>query len=650
MSIQQLQANSAASKICNIADNATEPTQLAGARPSLNAVAPTSFLPPGTSDTPSSLPYSQRFLSLLSGLCEPMPSFEKLEHTFNTASASGDAQGADQQQAFTEHAHQLSRHLAMLHLSGKDQPAIRGEIAEYSKQASQSIYRSLVDALDTLKKRAATLGPSEVDTVQKAITTLQQSLKQLDTVLRHAQLDAYIDELNNAHQSLGLKGWAGPILAASIPQFVSSLTHLGYVRSATGEATSKLFSGVRWRELVGGSTLTGATAGIAHEGVNSVVKPVFQAIFHATTLAQKADMVSLKPVPGDRVIPDPLPFKNSDGALKNKPPEELARELDRIKAQRERLSHKRALGTTTHIAGEAVPYAMFGGAHAIRQILNDLTSINGTTIDAKALASGAAGAVTAGAHTAIQLGTTFTDAQGRSFPVYQLDRPPKSLSAELAKGLDLRKTTVRSAFTSKLFSGIQSATLSAVLPPASVAKRPSIANVGPSPLTTLQIVGNALLAAAGSVCYLSTLYSSQAIAGENAARRNVSDVSPVMFDRTQTAIQNILRPGRTDLPHLTSRTTLRGIPHQLENVTHVARGALQVVPQTMTDLTNAATALMINCAYSLGETVNSRLGNSSTLSSEPGSPGASTIAEETRRMSDMETGLSRSPNSCNALD
>lgn len=615
--------------------------------------------PPNTPTTGSAhapaLP--ARFAKVLSNLSLKAPSLQALELKLRLAPT---ADGAHQ--TFTEHVQQLTKHLALLHLEHDEDAlenrpidaagiqalaASRRSLAEYANQSSTAISVSLNTFIGNLEEKFKKLQPPESDTVQAAIDTLQEVLKQsfkpLDAVLKHTNLNTVIEDLNTAHQSLGFAGWAGPIAAASIPQFIASMTHFGYARSAIDQAANSRYpdDAAFFRR----SAIIGTVTGIAHESVNAVVKPAFQELFQATSLADKANMVGLNPVDANTLIPDPLPFKKVDGRLASKNETELTQELSSVKEQRTRLADKKALGTSTHVLGEMVPYTSFGAAQAVRQLINDLTRINGTTLTARALASGAAGAISAGAQTAIQLGTTFTDDKNRTFPVYAPDRAPKTFSAELAKGLDLREAKVRTAFYSKGISGIQSALYNGSLP--SVAQ-PALADaeqVAPSPLTRLHIVKNALLAAAGSVSYLSSLFSSQASADETAARKETQPSAPRIFDRTETAGQNFFDPGRPDLPHMSSKTALGGGLRALENATHMGRGVLQLAPQVLVDITKALDAGAVKGveAYSRATTSRTRPSTVATDESVPlqvlsTATESAGIEEETQRLRAAEEG------------
>jgi len=641
----------------------------AASTPSLQVEAShTSVIPSPQFNTPITDPaqapvHPARFAIVMSGMSIKAPSLEALELKLRLAPTADGAQSAKyQSQTFTEHVQQLTQHLAALHLEHeedvvKNQPtdaagvqalaASRRMLAEYANNSSAAISDTLSTIINTLEAKVKKLEKPESDTIQGAIDTLKEVLKQssapLETVLKHTNLNTVIDDMNSVHQSLGFTGLAGPVIAASIPQFISSMTHLGYSRSAIGLAADSRFPDDS--ASLTRSAIVGTVAGIAHESVNGLVKPAFQAFLQATSLADKANMVGLKAVDAKTMIPDPLPFKKVDGRLVSKNEVELAQELSSVKEQRTRLADKKALGTSTHVLGEMVPYASFGGAQAVRQLLNDLTHIDGTSLTARALASGAAGALSAGGQTVTQKGTTFTDDKQRTFPVYTLDRAPKHLSAELAKGLDLREPKVRTAFYSKAISGIQSAIFSDSLPSAAKPAPATDGQAAPSPLTGPQIVKNALLAAAGSVSYLSTLYANQASVGETAARKAVQPSAPGIFDRTETARQNVFNPGRPDLPHMLSKTTLGGVPRAVENATHIGRGVLQMGPQVLVDSAKALDAAAVKGAETYSRTKASRVQAQTVAADEAiamqvqsSATQSAGMAEEIQRLSALEEG------------
>ncbi|KPC34483.1 Type III effector HopM1 [Pseudomonas savastanoi pv. glycinea] len=249
---------------------------------------------------------------------------------------------------------------------------------EGAKDALHSNRQALVDAKTTLVGLHADFVKSP-------------EAKRLASVAAHTQLDTVVSDLVTARNSVG--GWkgAGPIVAAAVPQFLSSMTHLGYVRLSTSDKLREEVPETSSDASMLKAAITGMVTGIAHETVNSVVKPVFQATFQKTGLNERLNMVPLKAIDTNSVIPDPFELKSEHGELIRKTPEEIAQDKAFVKGERAVLNQKKVQGSSTHPLGEMIGYSAFGGSHAVRQMLNDLHQINGQTLSARALASGFGG-------------------------------------------------------------------------------------------------------------------------------------------------------------------------------------------------------------------------------------------------------------------
>lgn len=276
---------------------------------------------------------------------------------------------------------------------------------EGAKDALHSNRQALVDAKTTLVGLHADFVKSP-------------EAKRLASVAAHTQLDTVVSDLVTARNSVG--GWkgAGPIVAAAVPQFLSSMTHLGYVRLSTSDKLREEVPETSSDASMLKAAITGMVTGIAHETVNSVVKPVFQATFQKTGLNERLNMVPLKAIDTNSVIPDPFELKSEHGELIRKTPEEIAQDKAFVKGERAVLNQKKVQGSSTHPLGEMIGYSAFGGSHAVRQMLNDLHQINGQTLSARALASGFGGAVSVSSQTLLQLKSTYVDPAGRKIPVF----------------------------------------------------------------------------------------------------------------------------------------------------------------------------------------------------------------------------------------
>ncbi|WP_231652495.1 restriction endonuclease [Pseudomonas californiensis] len=504
--------------------------------------------------------------------------------------------------------HQLE-HFQLMHDASAGSAADRTTLAvsqaafgEYAGRAGKAIDQGLTQSITTLDERIAALDTTlagEVDSASRPVlqadkqalvearATLKDvqtdfakspEAKRLKSVVNHTQLDTQAQKLNAERNAVGgLKG-AGPIVAAAIPQFLSSMTHLGFIRSATNDKMQDTVPGSSSDASMLKAAVVGLVAGIAHEGVTNLVKPLMQAGLQATGLNERLNMVPLKGVDTESVIPDPFEFKNEGGRMVRKPDAELAADKAYVAQQRAVLDQKKVQVSSTHPLGEFIPYASFGGGQAVRQLLNDFNQINGQTVTARAIASGFAGAVSATAQTLYQLNATYTDPQGRTVPVFTPDKKEAKLGEELAKGLNPLDAGVRTSFYSKAVSGIQSSALTAELPATSKANPGGTLSGG-------KIVGNMALAALGSVTYLSTLYANQSVTAEAKALKAAGEGGATpMLERSEVPLNNIRHPNRASLPHTSSQDRFRGLPRIAENAYHVARGALQLPSQVAVDM------------------------------------------------------------------
>jgi len=478
--------------------------------------------------------------------------------------------------------------------------------SEYAGRAAKSIEKGMEDSIalvdshiQALDERLANPGDASQSTLMEdkhALESARQTLvdlksafpesheaKRLKTIVAHAGLDDQVKELNQQIRTVG--GWrgAGPIVAAAIPQFLSSMTHLGYVRSATNDKMQQTVPANSSDASMLRAAVVGLVAGVAHESFTNFLKPVVQSGLQATGLNDRLNMLPLKGIDTNSVIPDPFELKNQKGSLVRKTEQELSADKALVDGERAVLNQKKVQFSSTHPLGEMIPYGAFGGGQAVRQLLNDFNQINGQTVHARALTSGMAGAVSAATQTVAQLNSTYIDPDGRKIPVFTPDRSETKLSKELAKGLDVYNDAgVRTAFYSKAVSGIQSSALTAALPPLATAPAGGGLSAG-------NVLRNMALAATGSVSYLSTLYANQSVSTEAKALKDAGEGGKSeLTSRTETALNNIFHPDRESLPHTFQPGTLGGIPRKLEDAYHIGRGALQLPTQLVVDLARAA--------------------------------------------------------------
>ncbi|MGN2435391.1 restriction endonuclease [Pseudomonas syringae] len=497
-------------------------------------------------------------------------------------------------------------------------------LGEYAGRASKSIEEGLSKSIASLDSHIAELNTAlesadegdrpilEID--KQALVNAKATLvdihaefpkslegKRLTAVAAHAQLDTLVYKLNADRDTVG--GWkgAGPIVAAAVPQFLSSMTHLGYVRLSTSDKLKTSIPETDSDASMLKAAITGMVAGIAHETVNSVVKPVFQAVLQKTGLNEQLNMVPLKAIDTNSVIPDPFELKNEGGELVRKTPDELTQDKAFVKGERAVLNQMKVQGSSTHPVGELMAYGAFGGSQAVRQMLNDFHQISGQTLSARALASGFGGAVSASSQTILQLKSNYVDPQGRKIPVFTPDRAKTDLGKDLAKGMDLRESGVRTTFYSKAISGIQSSALTSALPPVT-----TLAKGAQGTLSAGNIVRNMTLAATGSISYLSTLYANQSVTAEAKALKDAGKGNAVpMLPRAESAWNTIRHPDSDSLPHTSRPGTLGGVPRAAESAYHMGRGALQLPTQLAVDIVNGAESGALKAASAVRNAVKS---------------------------------------------
>ncbi|GAB0081287.1 hypothetical protein TOC8172_09880 [Pseudomonas syringae] len=214
-------------------------------------------------------------------------------------------------------------------------------LGEYAGRASKAIGEGLSNSIASLDEHISALDLTLQDAEQgnkeslhadrqalvDAKTTLvglhadfvkSPEAKRLASVAAHTQLDNVVSDLVTARNTVG--GWkgAGPIVAAAVPQFLSSMTHLGYVRLSTSDKLRDTIPETSSDANMLKASIIGMVAGIAHETVNSVVKPMFQAALQKTGLNERLNMVPMKAVDTNTVIPDPFELKSEHGELVKK--------------------------------------------------------------------------------------------------------------------------------------------------------------------------------------------------------------------------------------------------------------------------------------------------------------------------------------------
>ncbi|RLM20321.1 hypothetical protein BIY29_15545 [Brenneria alni] len=507
----------------------------------------------------------------------------------------------DTAQVFAEFAGQLGAYLEYAHLlhdtalrepnlDQADRADIRRSQTALASAAREAI-REVPDALETsLRKVEANLAlvehelandsPSNerVQTLQTEIQAHKQTLAFLQNVLADYQTRPETSHLSTVRAHLDLQDvqerLAKPIgtvdrskiiIGSAISQGVQTFLHLGEVRSWMNVIADNHISRSDALGVLGRAGLSGSVTGLAHEAIGGFMKPVIESGLQAIGIP------TLKPVKADAIVPKPLHSAVGEyGEMLQKSSQALADEKAQVDQEHLRVSNKQLRSDTVLALGDTIAYIPRSAIQTLRQGLEDLGGFNLDTPHVlssfSAIGSGMAGAAKA----AVQLKTTYTDPQGRTFHTFEPQRTSQtSLPHKLKQSLDITQAKVRSNFYSKMASGVQAATLSGIVPKTSDSE----------PINGAQRAKNALLSMAGPVAYLSSIYANQAVPSEIKAHKGKIEPG----DRLANAAFNIAAQNR---PHLPRATGADSYLRPLENTYHALRGVLQVAPQATTEALN----------------------------------------------------------------
>lgn len=403
----------------------------------------------------------------------------------------------------------------------------------------------------------------------KASTPLAQATKAnegLDNALKNVAREDTIKDLK-AHS--GLLIGAAVFLGAGIPQGVASAGHFGASTSAIDERMAN-------EPFINHTAATSAVLGGSHKLISDGIRPFVQASVDKTI---GRTMVKVDPM---SVYPTPLKDISVDGRRVANP--DFARQDTTRADQRKdfkRLQNANNFGT---MSGDFAGYLAFGTAHALRELLNQYTSLNTTGIGARSLASAAGGTFMAGGQAVAKYAQTHGDERIPTYRVTQQTKDwgkvmPETLRDVLGKlnPLDMANLSDLINRIVGAFPGIEMRT-----------------GVGDAALAQLKSAAAAIVDATGMtqkpgdlekmVMVISTLVSSgltlhpffaNSVAAplENKALHGEDKLA----SRASVPVQNILHPDRDSLPH----TQPAGVRRTLENAYHVSRGVSQLGPQSV---------------------------------------------------------------------
>lgn len=373
----------------------------------------------------------------------------------------------------------------------------------------------------------------------------------LDTALKNVARRDYVADLKT--QSGFVTGLA-VFVDAGFPQGVASSGHFGASTSAIDEAMADASYG---KHIAATSTVLGS----AHKVISDGLRPFVQVVVDKTIGKglEKVDPMS--------VYPKALQDITVDGRRVANPQREA---VDNTQAQqRSDFKLKQNANNFGTMSGDFTGYLAFGAAHAVRDTLDQFTSVNASGIVARSLASAAGGTFMAGGQAVAKYAQTHGDEQIPTYRVTTENRDwgellPKAFSEAVGKVNPFNMTNA-SDYTNRIVGvGEGIAMRTAVGDAAAVGEDPKVQEKLEQIVTTFFSSGLTLFP---------FFANSVAAPLENKALGGGKDD---LTKRANVPLQNIMHPNRDTLPH----TQPEGLARDLENTYHVARGFTQIVPQT----------------------------------------------------------------------
>jgi effector protein HopM1 len=393
-----------------------------------------------------------------------------------------------------------------------------------------------------------------------------QAPEDFKNALHNARLPAVLDQYT---QQLSPENIRNAKTTAAAVQGLASAQHFGATRSGVESALAGASYFVR--VLAAGTAL-----GVAHEVVNNTTKPASQNLLE-TLGGQGVRLV--KPT---EVTAKPLRITTVDGARHERSGEEFAAKVKELEDLTQRFieeQNKYKFGTPQ---GEGIAFLSFGVAQAGLEALVASGALPEKTVWALTLISLFAGAKMAWAQEGGKLHATVKDSKGRDLPTHLptvaagtlADRLGKTADASM-KALDIRNSSPREAFLSKMFGAIQGVAIS-------TASADAVRNLPHD--AAGHIAKKLLVSAFGPTLTLSSFF---------AAMQTQPEATKANTSRLSLAVLNITQPDRNSLPH----TTPAGTGARLaENAFHTARGILQVPSQAAVTIAATGAQLAIYAA------------------------------------------------------
>lgn len=371
----------------------------------------------------------------------------------------------------------------------------------------------------------------------------------LNTALKNVGRQDYVADLKTHSGFLtGLAVFAD----AGIPQGFASSAHFG----ASTAAIDEQLAGTH---LAAHSAGTSAVLGAAHKVVSDSARPIIQTIVDKTIGSglEKVDPLS--------VYPKALQDITVGGRRVANPQREA---IDRAQEdKRTGFLLKQNANNFGTISGDFTGYLAFGAAHAVRETLNQFTSVSASGIGARSLASAVGGAFMAGGQAVAKYSQTHGEEKIPTYRVKNETREwkellPKAL-AESSKVLPTNMTNI-SDYANRIVGVSAGITMrTAVGDAAAVGEDAETLEKMQQIITTFFSSGLTLLP---------FFANSVAAPLENKA---LNDGKDDLTARANVPWQNITNPNRDSLPH----TQPPGLGRAGENLYTATRGASQLATQ-----------------------------------------------------------------------
>ncbi|XXD89737.1 type III effector [Pseudomonas sp. Z4-7] len=416
-------------------------------------------------------------------------------------------------------------------------------------QADRDKARDELGQLREVNKELGGLLKKEDDKPSKLAAATKKN-EVLDTALKNVARQDYVAELKT-HSGFvtGLAVFAD----AGIPQGLASAGHFGAATAAIDEAMADQSFG---KHVAATSTVLGT----AHKVISDGLRPFVQVVVDKTIGRglEKVDPLAVYP----KALQD---ITVNGRRVANAQRETIDATQSEKRADFKLKQNANNFGT---MSGDFTGYLAFGAAHAVRDTIDQFTSVNASGIAARSVASAVGGTFMAGGQAVAKYAQTHGDEQIPTYRVTKENREwkellPKAFAEATGKLNPISMANVSDLANRIVGVGPGIAMRTGVGDAAAVGEDPEVKEKMEQIVTTFFSSGLTLLP---------FFANSVAAPLENKA---LSDGTDDLAKRAQVPWQNVTNPNRDTLPH----TQTEGLTRNLENVYHVTRGLTQIVPQ-----------------------------------------------------------------------